>query len=265
MTYQEFINSIKESRPLNEWFEYSERHHIIPRCLGGTDDEENLIYLTLKEHFIAHKLLAEENPDNSKLIKAYWMMCNHSKVCSPEDYEEGRRNFINSIKGSNNPFSRPEVKEKLKEYQHGMKGKKHSEETKLKMSESHKNMSDETRLRMCIAARNRPPVSDETREKLRNVKHTEDWNRKVSSSLKGKPKSDEHRKNLSISARNRVYSEEGYKSIKSPKSEEHKRKLSEIHKRKTYIRVCKVCGKEFIARTCAAKYCSDKCRSTVYW
>jgi hypothetical protein len=36
---------------------YYERHHIIPRSMGGSDDETNLIYLTAREHFIAHWLL----------------------------------------------------------------------------------------------------------------------------------------------------------------------------------------------------------------
>jgi hypothetical protein len=36
----------------------AERHHIIPRCAGGSDDVENLIYLTLRDHWFAHNLLA---------------------------------------------------------------------------------------------------------------------------------------------------------------------------------------------------------------
>lgn len=37
---------------------YSERHHIIPKSLGGSDNESNLTWLTGREHFIAHCLLA---------------------------------------------------------------------------------------------------------------------------------------------------------------------------------------------------------------
>ena len=37
---------------------YFERHHIIPRSLGGSDDDENLIDLTPEDHFFAHLLLA---------------------------------------------------------------------------------------------------------------------------------------------------------------------------------------------------------------
>ncbi len=36
-----------------------ERHHIIPRSLGGTNDADNLVKLTIREHFICHRLLCK--------------------------------------------------------------------------------------------------------------------------------------------------------------------------------------------------------------
>ena len=36
---------------------YFEEHHIIPKCLNGTDDPDNLVLLTAKEHYVAHHLL----------------------------------------------------------------------------------------------------------------------------------------------------------------------------------------------------------------
>lgn len=73
MTYNEFIQNILDTRgrfgiPKGE---YKERHHIIPRCIGGTDDEDNLIDLYAHEHFMAHKLLAEENQNVGGLVYAY--------------------------------------------------------------------------------------------------------------------------------------------------------------------------------------------------
>ena len=55
---------------------YFERHHIVPKCLSGNDDKINLVLLTGKEHFIAHKLLCEIYPDNNKLHYALWRMMN---------------------------------------------------------------------------------------------------------------------------------------------------------------------------------------------
>lgn len=55
MTYDNFIqNILLERGRFNCGNEYHERHHILPKCLGGTDDKENLIDLYAKEHFIAH-------------------------------------------------------------------------------------------------------------------------------------------------------------------------------------------------------------------
>jgi len=36
---------------------YTEKHHILPHCMGGSDTTENLVHLTFREHFIAHHLL----------------------------------------------------------------------------------------------------------------------------------------------------------------------------------------------------------------
>lgn len=38
---------------------YYERHHIVPRCMGGTDDLSNLALLTAREHYLAHWLLVK--------------------------------------------------------------------------------------------------------------------------------------------------------------------------------------------------------------
>jgi len=38
---------------------YCEKHHIIPKSLGGNDNHENLVKLTAREHFICHWLLTK--------------------------------------------------------------------------------------------------------------------------------------------------------------------------------------------------------------
>lgn len=72
-----------------------ERHHIIPKCLGGEPKQLNwkhllnIIWLTPQEHFIAHKLLALNNPTNAKLILAFKRMCYskyHGKIATADDY-----------------------------------------------------------------------------------------------------------------------------------------------------------------------------------
>jgi hypothetical protein len=53
---------------------YVERHHIIPRCMGGTDDAENIVQLTPEEHYLAHQLLVKMYPNHSGLIRSAHMM-----------------------------------------------------------------------------------------------------------------------------------------------------------------------------------------------
>ena len=60
---------------------YTEKHHIIPKCLGGTDHKSNLIKLTAKEHFICHLLLTKMlvGFNKHKMIYAANRMLNVSK------------------------------------------------------------------------------------------------------------------------------------------------------------------------------------------
>jgi hypothetical protein len=51
---------------------YTECHHIIPQSLGGSNDKDNLVELTAREHFICHWLLIKmtEGEDRSKMLYA---------------------------------------------------------------------------------------------------------------------------------------------------------------------------------------------------
>ena len=105
MTYKEFIQSIIDTR--GQWgiseSEYFELHHIIPLCMGGKGDfvnnkfkklshNENCIWLYPEEHYLAHKLLAEENPTNEKLIYAWHRISLCKKqFLSADDYAKLKR------------------------------------------------------------------------------------------------------------------------------------------------------------------------------
>lgn len=81
MNYLKHYNSLIERAKEREILEYTETHHILPKCMGGLDDDDddNLIKLTAREHFIAHLLLYKIYPNNFGLIKAINMMCVSSK------------------------------------------------------------------------------------------------------------------------------------------------------------------------------------------
>ena len=57
---------------------YVEKHHIIPKCMNGTNEPNNLVKLTAREHFLIHWLLHEMYPDNTDLKYAFWSMCRNS-------------------------------------------------------------------------------------------------------------------------------------------------------------------------------------------
>ena len=57
---------------------YTEKHHVLPRSLGGTDDTHNIAILTAKEHFVAHILLWKIYR-NGQMAKAVYMMSKKSK------------------------------------------------------------------------------------------------------------------------------------------------------------------------------------------
>ena len=57
---------------------YSERHHIIPKSLGGTNRKDNIVRLTSKEHFICHlclcKMYSKNTPEWFKMMNALQAM-----------------------------------------------------------------------------------------------------------------------------------------------------------------------------------------------
>ena len=193
MTYEESINNILETRGRNGCGEeYHETHHIIPKCMGGSNDKENLIDLFAREHFEAHRLLALENPKNYKLVSAFSMMAfpktkNHDRELTAEEYEEARILFGQLHSGENHPLFGKRGKDAP------MYGKHHTEESKKKMKENHADISGE----------NHPMYgkhhSDETKQKISEnhadfkgensvwygKHHTEETKKKISESRKG--------------------------------------------------------------------------------
>lgn len=224
--YKEFIENIMKERPINEHFDYSSYHHVIPECCGGKDNEdENIrVYLTHKEHFIAHKILSEDNPSIRGLQYAFWRMCNGRVTqATPEEYEEARIRVSKNMR-EDNPASRDGVR--------------------FKIAESHKkeNISEAYRRNMSVAAQNRPPISEETRKRQSAVRrgHTvsEETRRKSSESNRGQKRSNETRKNISVSLTGKFSDAQ-----------------REAMKHRVYQHICERCGEEFTNKSSKGKYC----------
>lgn len=70
---------------------YTEKHHIIPKCMGGVNNSSNYVLLTPREHFVAHQLLVKMYKDTKyfyKLVRA-----------------------LNAMSMFNDKYSRPNAKE----------------------------------------------------------------------------------------------------------------------------------------------------------
>ena len=78
MNYKKHYDALID-RALNRKIDgYYEKHHIKPKCIGGSDKLSNIVKLTAREHYIAHQLLVKIYPLNTGLINAANMMCTAS-------------------------------------------------------------------------------------------------------------------------------------------------------------------------------------------
>ena len=128
---------------------YRERHHVKPRCLGGSDESENIVELTAREHFVAHQLLVRIFPGEPKLVYAARMMCadRHGRRSGNREYEWLRRRFSAalSIAKRGNAYKlgtkhSDETRRKISEANKGNQsclGRVHSKETKAKIAAAH--------------------------------------------------------------------------------------------------------------------------------
>lgn len=73
MNYQKIYESLVNKRQNNPAKGYTERHHILPRALGGSDDPTNLVVLSGREHWVAHLLLHKIHRKNQTLFACHMM------------------------------------------------------------------------------------------------------------------------------------------------------------------------------------------------
>ena len=227
MDYQKIYNNLI-NREITR-VGYVEKHHILPRCLGGLDNKENLVDLYPEEHYLAHLLLCKIYPGNQKILYAALNMTSGSMINNGKRNNKAygwlRRQYSESMSGDNNPNRRnPEIQKKaaLKRT-----GQKRTEETKKKMSEAQKGrtFSEETKKKMSEAAKNRPTISEETRRKLSesSTGRIGPW--------AGKTMSAEIKAKMSASQKNKKMSEEAKAKMRVAAKirEENKRKQREFN------------------------------------
>lgn len=191
-----------------------DRHHIVPRSLGGLDAKDNIAKLSVREHIFAHVLLAKIHPDNFKLVSCAFRMMHGSRSSKSASWL--REKFIEGISGDNNPLRNPETAAKVSSK---LKGVPRSEETKRRVSDG---------LKKHFAIHDRPAYvhTEETKEKIRLAKvgktnesmkgnklwlgrkHSEETKAKIRTARLGAKMSEESKEKLSSSKRGKVVSAE---------------------------------------------------------
>lgn len=119
---------------------YTETHHIQPRCLGGSDELDNLAVLTAEEHYVAHLLLVKMYPEHKGLLFAAIAMTggNAHQGRSNKIYGWLRKRWAEKLRGRE---VSSETREKLSIAKRGnaiRSGQSHTAETKAKMSQTAK-------------------------------------------------------------------------------------------------------------------------------
>lgn len=151
---------------------YTESHHIIPKSLGGEDSKNNLVNLTSKEHFIVHRLLTKMTEGEAKRKMCYAMKImttnRHAKRYIPTSrtFQYVREQARQAQLGV--PLS-VDRKNKIRE---ARKLQITTEETRIKMSIARlgKKHSSETIEKMKQSSKLKPPMSEETRKKIKEAR-----------------------------------------------------------------------------------------------
>jgi len=170
MNYQKIHDHIIQNTQQNPPVGYVERHHIIPTCMNGNDNLNNLIDLSARQHFIIHWLLTKLYPDHQGIRYAFHMMFHPDSSSTREDVHLSKSRTYEYHKIQMAKFTSlrfkgraktPEQREKIRQSSllrwqrpgekaaqscrmmgrpatYGHTGKPHSEATKLKMSQTMK-------------------------------------------------------------------------------------------------------------------------------
>ena len=171
MNYKRIYNELitnRQNNPLPKET-YTEKHHIIPKSHGGSNDKDNLVALSAREHFIAHWLLWRIHRDKSMSNAFYSFKMDRygNRYINSYGFEEARKAksaiMSNTQLGEHNHmYGRTGDK-------HHMYGKKWSEDSKEALSIKASNRSSETLIRMRESQLGKK-ASKETKDKLKAMR-----------------------------------------------------------------------------------------------
>lgn len=142
--YYQIINNAKTRTIVSK----PDRHHIIPKCMGGGNDPANLVNLTAREHFICHRLLIKmvDSTFKSKLVYAAWQQSRSAKFkgtrITSRTFAKLREEMSNTYTGRKRiPFTdewRNNMSSSKKGEKNYMFNRNHSDDTLEKISTNRK-------------------------------------------------------------------------------------------------------------------------------
>ena len=168
-----------------------EKHHIIPKCMGGTQKRANLVNLSLREHYYAHRLLTKMCRDpkhTSKMNYALHMLCANRAVFNSRQFAVAR--------------------------------------SALSLANRHREVKPETRKKLSDAAKIRGITEMAVAAaKLANTgrKHTDIARMNMSHAHLGKKFTDAHKKAIGLASTGRIRTEEQRKKQSDRLKENHPR------------------------------------------
>lgn len=142
---------------------YIEKHHIIPKSLGGNNSAGNLVKLTAREHFICHWLLTKMTIGVSYQKMLYALHVMQAMTEDQQRYETKITSRVfDKMRGKRKP-----TKATCKRISEAKKGKKHSSDhiAKLKISASNRIVTAESNAKRSTSLKGRI-ISDETKRKM---------------------------------------------------------------------------------------------------
>jgi hypothetical protein len=240
--YEQIIENAKRAREC-----YTESHHIIPKSVGGTDDPENLVNLTAREHFVCHWLLTKIHVDGEE----HWKMLNALRIMKAENKNQQRYDtpITSRVYEKLKITYAKQQSERYSGKNNPMYGRTHSSEARKRISDANsgernamKSQHMRDKMRKIKTGKKRAPFSAEWLAKL-----TES-NRGENNGMYGKSHSEDTKQKQREQALGRQQSEET-----------KRKKADAIRGSKREKKLCPYCN-QLVAVNGYARWHGDNCK-----
>lgn len=163
-----YFDIIEKAKARTEHIGYFEKHHIIPKSCGGSNEVTNLVKLTAREHFICHLLLVKmtEGEYKKKMIYSAWFF-KGNKLHRPLKINSHTHEYLKKLR-SEKMMKRKQSQKEIEKRRSSNIGKKRTEETKANIKKGQLKASEEKR--NSIEYQERLKLKAEEKAALKHIK-----------------------------------------------------------------------------------------------